>query len=78
VAAGLRAVDALLVEEEVVGVELLVLKVVVDGAGEVVGARLGDELEVAAARAARRGVVERGLELDLLKRLGGGRDIVVE
>jgi hypothetical protein len=58
VAPRLRPLDALLVEEEVVGVEALVLEVVVGRAVEVVGAALGDELEVAAAGAPRGGVVE--------------------
>ncbi len=67
--------DAGPVEEEVVGVQLFVLEVVIDRAVELVRATLGDELEVAAAVAPRSGVVEAGLQLDFFERLRRWRDV---
>ena len=78
VATRLWPVNRFFVKEEIVGVEFLVLKIVIDRAVEAVCARLCDELEIAAARTTRRSIVERGLEFYFLKRLGRGRDVVVQ
>ena len=78
VAARLRLGDAVLLIEEVVRVQLLVLEVEMRRPLEDVGAAAGDELEVAAARPAGRGVVEAGLQLDFLERVGRRRHVVVQ
>ena len=78
VAAGLRLVDPIFLIEVVVLVERLVLEVEQRRPGDLVGAAAGDQLEVAAAGAARRGVVEARLQLDFLQRIGGRSDVVTQ
>ena len=58
-------------QERVVGVESIVAEIIVDRPVEFVAAALGQDLQVAAARAPEGGVVERSLDLKLLDRFRG-------
>ena len=78
VAASLRLGDAVLLVEVIVGVQLFVLKAVMAGPLEDVGAAAGDELKVPSARPAGRGVVQAGLQLDFLQRVGRRGHVVVQ
>src|SRR5271165_173240 len=66
------------VEEEVVGVELVVAEEFVGVAVHGAGATLQDGVDVAAAVAALAGVVERGLDLEFLDDVGVGQGRVGE
>ena len=69
------AIEAGAIEEEIVGDQLVVLKVMIEAAVQIVRAALRDELEGAAAVAARSRVVEAGLQFDLLERFERRRDV---
>jgi len=64
--------DAFLVEEEIVRIELFVLKVVVSTTVKSVPALLCYELEVAASGSSGRSVIEAGLQLHFLQSFSAG------
>jgi hypothetical protein len=78
VAAELRLRDAGPVQEELVRVELLVLKVVAGRSAEAIRARAGDQVDVPAAVAAARGGRERRLHFDFLQRVQRDVDAAAE
>ena len=78
VTAELRTAGAGAIQEEFVGVELLVLQEVIAGAVVGVGAAAGDEGDVAAAVATGGGAVEGGLHFDHFEGVEGDVDAAAE
>src|SRR5262249_13636879 len=66
------------VEEEIVGVEFLILPVEISRTVDLVTAALGDDLDVAATASADRRVVKAGLYFELLNGLRRRRDVLCQ